>query len=130
MLFSSGTLGRFSTIPTGTLANPSMYCFGHNNLPLRLPREGKLIIPETFKLFPDISHRGPAAAAVCALATEGWDRTMARSWLERAGTDPKYKGLFATVDSFRPPSEEELGRARQDQLPERAEVPALVESMV
>jgi hypothetical protein len=62
MLFSSGTLGRLSTIPTGTLANPSMYCSGHNNLPpLRLPREGKLIIPETFKLFPDISlriHRG------------------------------------------------------------------------
>ena len=57
MLFSSGTLGRFSTIPTGTLANPSMYCSGHNNLPLRLPREGKLIIPETFKLFPDISLR-------------------------------------------------------------------------
>jgi len=56
MLFSSGTLGRFSTILTGTLANPSMYCSGHNNLPpLRLPREGKLIIPETFKLFPDIS---------------------------------------------------------------------------
>ena len=57
MLFSSGTLGRFSTILTGTLANPSMYCSGHNNLPpLRLPREGKLIIPETFKLFPDISY--------------------------------------------------------------------------
>src|SRR5271166_3998045 len=56
MLFSSGTLGRFLTILTGTLANPSMYCSGHNNLPpLRLPREGKLIIPETFKLFPDIS---------------------------------------------------------------------------
>jgi len=34
-----------------------MYCSGHNNLPpLRLPREGKLIIPETFKLFPDISY--------------------------------------------------------------------------
>jgi len=59
MLFSSGTLGRFSTILTGTLANPSMYCSGHNNLPpLRLPREGKLIIPETFKLFPDISYPG------------------------------------------------------------------------
>src|SRR5208283_1641168 len=57
MLFSSGTLGRFSTILTGTLANPSMYCSGHNNLtPLRLPREGRLIIPETFKLFPDISY--------------------------------------------------------------------------
>ena len=59
MLFSSGTLGRFSTIPTGTLANPSMYCSGHNNLPLRLPREGKLIIPETFKLFPDVSLPRP-----------------------------------------------------------------------
>src|SRR5271157_3359488 len=58
MLFSSGTLGRFSTILTGTLANPSMYCSGHNNLPpLRLPRQGKLIIPETFKLFPDSSLR-------------------------------------------------------------------------
>ena len=57
MLFSSGTLGRFLTILTGTLANPSMYCSGHNNLPpLRLLREGKLIIPETFKLFPDISY--------------------------------------------------------------------------
>src|SRR5208283_671575 len=61
MLFSSGTLSRFSTNPTGTLANPSKYCSGHNNLPpLRLPREGKLIIPETFKLFPDISTRSPA----------------------------------------------------------------------
>ena len=59
MLFSSGTLGLFLTILTGTLANPSMYCSVHNNLPpLRLPREGKLIIPDTFKLFPYISLRG------------------------------------------------------------------------
>ena len=75
-------------------------------------------------------HRGPAAAAVCALATEGWDRAEARSWLERAGTDPKYKGLFATVDSFTPPSVEELRRVTADQLPERARLPALVETMV
>jgi protein tyrosine phosphatase (PTP) superfamily phosphohydrolase (DUF442 family) len=75
-------------------------------------------------------HRGPAAAAVCALATEGWDRAQARSWLERAGTDPKYKGLFATVDGFTTPSVGELGRVTTDQLPERAEVPALVETMV
>src|SRR5271165_6120532 len=68
MLFSSGTLGRFSTILTGTLANPSMYCSGHNNLPpLRLPREGKLIIPETFKLFPDISLRCHEALSVAFL---------------------------------------------------------------
>jgi protein tyrosine phosphatase (PTP) superfamily phosphohydrolase (DUF442 family)/cytochrome c556 len=75
-------------------------------------------------------HRGPAAAAVCALATEGWERTQARSWLERAGADPKYKGLFATVDGFTPLSVEEVGRAKEYQLPERTYVPALVESMV
>jgi protein tyrosine phosphatase (PTP) superfamily phosphohydrolase (DUF442 family) len=31
-------------------------------------------------------HRGPAGAAVCVVATEGWDQAQARSWLERAGT--------------------------------------------
>jgi protein tyrosine phosphatase (PTP) superfamily phosphohydrolase (DUF442 family) len=75
-------------------------------------------------------HRGPAAAAVSALATEGWDRTQARAWLERAGTDPRYKGLFATVESFTTPSVVELERVTTDQLPERAEVPVLVETMV
>jgi protein tyrosine phosphatase (PTP) superfamily phosphohydrolase (DUF442 family) len=75
-------------------------------------------------------HRGPAAVAVCALATEGWNKAQARAWLERAGTDPNYKGLFATVAGFAPPSEQELSRVTTDQLPERAEVPALVETMV
>jgi protein tyrosine phosphatase (PTP) superfamily phosphohydrolase (DUF442 family) len=75
-------------------------------------------------------HRGPAAAAVCALATESWDKAQARSWLERAGTDPKYKGLFATVAGFKIPLVGEVERVTTDQLPERAEVPALVETMV
>jgi protein tyrosine phosphatase (PTP) superfamily phosphohydrolase (DUF442 family) len=75
-------------------------------------------------------QRRPAAAAVCALATEGWDKAQARAWLERAGTDPRYKGLFATVEGFASPSVGELERIATDQLPERAEVPALVETMV
>ena len=75
-------------------------------------------------------HRGPAAVAVCAMATEGWDAALARSWLDRAGTDPKYSGLFATVERFTLPSAEELNRASRDELPERATVPALVATMV
>lgn len=75
-------------------------------------------------------HRGPAAAAVCGLATEGWDKEQARAWLEEAGTDPSYRGLFASVAGFEPPSAEELGRVGPADLPERAEVPDLVETMV
>ena len=75
-------------------------------------------------------HRGPAAAAVCAMATEEWDRGQARAWLEQAGTDPKYKGLYATVDQFVTPSAQELKQVGRDDLPEHAEVPGLVEAMV
>jgi hypothetical protein len=75
-------------------------------------------------------HRGPAAAAVCGLATEGWDWAQARAWLDRAGTDPKYKGLFATVEGFTTPSVEELQQVNQNELPERAEVSALVGTTV
>jgi protein tyrosine phosphatase (PTP) superfamily phosphohydrolase (DUF442 family) len=75
-------------------------------------------------------HRGPAAAALCGMATEGWGQGQARAWLERAGTDPKYKGLFATVDRFVLPTPEDLDRVAQGDLPERAEVPGLVEAMV
>ena len=75
-------------------------------------------------------HRGPAAAAICLVAVEGWDKRQARAWLEKAGTDPAYKGLFATVDWFVPPSAEEWGRVGPGDLPEQAKVPALVETMV
>jgi hypothetical protein len=49
---------------------------------------------------------------------------------ERAGTDPKYKGRSATVDGFKPSSEQELSKITTDQLLERAEVPARVKTMV
>lgn len=75
-------------------------------------------------------HRGPTAAAVCAMATEAWDQGQAQAWLEQAGTDPKYKGLYATANQFITPSALELKQAGRAPLPEQAEVPGLVEAMV
>lgn len=74
-------------------------------------------------------HRGPAAAALCGLATEGWTKADALSWMKQAGTAPEYVGLYASARAFVPPSSEELGRIDAE-LPERAAVPALVELMV
>lgn len=103
-----------------------------------IPRERAVRLVKAMHEFPGPvfvhchhgQHRGPAAAAICATAVEGWDRQTARSWLEQAGTDPKYKGLFAAVDGFVPPTAEELAEVEPGDLPERAEVPALVEVMV
>ncbi|RUL89156.1 phosphatase domain-containing protein [Tautonia sociabilis] len=75
-------------------------------------------------------HRGPSAAAVCAIATQGWDKDQARRWLEEAGTSPDYAGLFASVAAFEPPTVAELAAVPESALPERAEVPDLVAAMV
>jgi protein tyrosine phosphatase (PTP) superfamily phosphohydrolase (DUF442 family) len=74
-------------------------------------------------------HRGPAAAALCGVAVEGWSKDDAASWLKQAGTSPDYRGLYATVADFTPPSPAELAKLDAD-FPERAEAPALVERMV
>jgi protein tyrosine phosphatase (PTP) superfamily phosphohydrolase (DUF442 family) len=74
-------------------------------------------------------HRGPAAAALCGIAMEGWSKHEALSWLKQAGTSPDYRGLFASVDQFVAPSPEELDRVLSD-LPEQAKVPAFVAAMV
>ncbi|QDV34861.1 phosphatase domain-containing protein [Tautonia plasticadhaerens] len=75
-------------------------------------------------------HRGPTAAALCAVAVEGWDRPRALGWLRQAGTSPDYAGLFDAVSSFEPPTDEQLAEVPDSALPERAEVPDLVEAMV
>jgi protein tyrosine phosphatase (PTP) superfamily phosphohydrolase (DUF442 family) len=74
-------------------------------------------------------HRGPTAAALCGIATEGWSQGQALDWLKQAGTAPDYRGLFATVSRFVLPSGEELAKVGSE-FPERAETPALVEMMV
>lgn len=74
-------------------------------------------------------HRGPAAAALCGIANEGWSKDAADAWMRRAGTSPDYRGLFATVAEFAPPSPEELAKAGT-RFPERAEIPDLVGRMI
>lgn len=74
-------------------------------------------------------HRGPAAVAVCGLANEGWTEAQAVSWLKQAGTAPEYRGLYRAAEGFAPPTPAELDGAGVE-FPERAEVPAFVETMV
>ena len=95
-----------------------------------VPREQAVKLVKAMKTLPGPvyvhchhgKHRGPAAAAVCGLATEGWTEEQALAWLERAGTSPDYRGLYASAREFVPPTAEELGRAG-DELPERAAGP-------
>ncbi len=74
-------------------------------------------------------HRGPTAAAICAMVAENWNRDRALDWLKIAGTSPDYAGLYAVVQDFQPPRPAERAQFKAD-LPERAKVPALVEAMV
>jgi prepilin-type N-terminal cleavage/methylation domain-containing protein len=102
-----------------------------------IPREQAVRIIQAIRLLPGPvyvhchhgKHRGPAAAAVCGLATEGWTKEQALAWMKQAGTSPDYRGLFTSAREFVPPTAEELERAGTE-FPERTKVPALVEMMV
>jgi len=59
-------------------------------------------------------HRGPAGAAILCQAAGLIDQEGGLDILERAGTSPKYKGLFRDVKEFEP-------------LPDEVELPELVE---
>jgi protein tyrosine phosphatase (PTP) superfamily phosphohydrolase (DUF442 family) len=75
-------------------------------------------------------HRGPAAAAVARLCLDekcGVEDAVA--WLKKAGTDPRYTGLYAAASQFRRPTAGELDRVSAD-FPETAEVTALAQFMV
>ncbi|HZT80399.1 MAG TPA: hypothetical protein VFA26_09260 [Gemmataceae bacterium] len=75
-------------------------------------------------------HRGPAAAAVIHRFLD--DRCTveeALAELRRAGTDPRYRGLYAAPAELRPPAAGELDRVPPD-FPEVAEVPPLARAMV
>ena len=60
-------------------------------------------------------HRGPAAAAVCGRAAGLLTKSAATALLRRAGTGPRYAGLWASVAAFDPaavpPGEPELPEA-------------------
>jgi protein tyrosine phosphatase (PTP) superfamily phosphohydrolase (DUF442 family) len=73
-------------------------------------------------------HRGPTAAAVALLASEPeCSAADAVAFMKKAGTDPRYRGLYQAVRLLRRPPRFELG---QVELPETATVGALTELMV
>jgi protein tyrosine phosphatase (PTP) superfamily phosphohydrolase (DUF442 family) len=75
-------------------------------------------------------HRGPAAAAVVHLCLDekcGVETALAE--MRRAGTDPRYTGLYAAPRMIHRPTSEELDRVPGD-FPETAEVAALAQVMV
>lgn len=74
-------------------------------------------------------HRGPAAAALCAAAVEGWSREKGAAWMRQAGTSGDYRGLFQSVARLPIPTEQELKDAPAE-FPEKAPVSTLVETMV
>ena len=47
-------------------------------------------------------HRGPAAAAICGRAAGRLSAFDALAYLETAGADPRYAGLWASVRTFDP----------------------------
>ena len=74
-------------------------------------------------------HRGPTAAAIVCEGLEGWTAERAHAWLELAGTDTNYAGLFKVVREFHPPSGQELANVATN-FPAHAKLPGLVEAMV
>jgi protein tyrosine phosphatase (PTP) superfamily phosphohydrolase (DUF442 family) len=75
-------------------------------------------------------HRGPAAAAVVhRLLDESCDAETAVAEMKRAGTDPRYEGLYASPGRLNRPTREEWERVSSD-FPEVAEVGDLARLMV
>jgi hypothetical protein len=75
-------------------------------------------------------HRGPAAAAAAWRCLDGaCPAADALALLRRAGTDPHYTGLYATVETLTPPTPGELDRVAAD-FPETARVNDLARLMV
>lgn len=74
-------------------------------------------------------HRGPTAAALAAMSTAGWNAEQSVQWMRAAGTSQAYRGLYKTVETFRPPTAAELKRVSDD-FPSVSQPSALVDSML
>jgi protein tyrosine phosphatase (PTP) superfamily phosphohydrolase (DUF442 family) len=74
-------------------------------------------------------HRGPAAASIARIVLDHASPETCVAEMKRAGTDPKYKGLYAAPAAFRVPDAAALAAVSGD-FPEVAPVPALQASMV
>jgi len=108
--------------------------FGYDGIPreqaLRIARAVRDLPGRVYLHCHHGIHRGPAAAAVVHLCLDkkcGIETAVAE--MRRAGTDPRYKGLYAAPRTIGRPTAEELDRAPAD-FPEVAKVAGLVETMV
>jgi protein tyrosine phosphatase (PTP) superfamily phosphohydrolase (DUF442 family) len=77
-------------------------------------------------------HRGPAAMGVVWMARDGVSPERVKEEMKRAGTDPKYQGLWAAQDSCAAValSKEILAGVTEADLPSTAPVQGVTESMV
>ena len=73
-------------------------------------------------------HRGPAACAIGRLVVDGVTPDQAVAEMREAGTDPRYRGLYAVPVVHRAATEDEL--AAVGPLPETAPVPGFQAAMV
>ncbi len=64
-------------------------------------------------------HRGPAACGIALMVIDGATNDDVIADMKSAGTDPKYKGLYDTLRTYRKPTPEELAAAKAD-MPEVA----------
>lgn len=75
-------------------------------------------------------HRGPTAAVLLQrFRNANWTEEQSLAFMELAGTDRRYEGLFAAVKNFRPPTAEEMMRVPL-KLPDAVDVGGLTAIMV
>ncbi|SFH87003.1 beta-lactamase hydrolase domain-containing protein [Planctomicrobium piriforme] len=75
-------------------------------------------------------HRGPAAAAVCAISTNLLTNAQAVAFLKQAGTGSQYQGLYGDVAGFRMLTPDEEKSLPPVVLKESVEIGSLADAMV
>jgi len=103
-----------------------------------IPRERALEIAKAVRDLPGPvyvhchhgKHRGPAAAAAIRLCLDpDFTPEQAEAWMNQAGTDPRYTGLFELPKNLKRPTKDELDAVPSD-FPAVARVANLTRSMV
>lgn len=75
-------------------------------------------------------HRGPAACSIGRILLDGIAPEQCVAEMKEAGTDPKYKGLYAVPGAFVRPTAEQLAAVSDADLPPVMKVPGFQQAMV
>ena len=102
-----------------------------------IPPEKALLFAKAFTSLPGPfyvhchhgKHRGPAACALARMMIDGIGAEQAVAEMKEAGTDPRYRGLYAAPSRFVRPTADELAAVTAD-LPEVAPIPGFQQAMV